>query len=194
MKKVIGIIRCKENLVNLEILHELLKLKNDIDITMLEIDIDDIEEASSLDLGLDIIVDVDIVLDEKEQDLCLAKKIRLINNLEDNDLLVVNADNTYTIKLSSSSEKPIIMTYGLNGKSSITISSLNFDDNRTKFNLCLQRMLTTVNGVDIEQFEYPIEMGLMTMDSLYTIIAFISTSLYFGVDIEDIAKTLFNVN
>ncbi len=215
MKKVIGIMRCKKKIANSNILYSLLKRagysvevisyedinkeyieksKENADVLILEIDIDDIEKISKIEFNLDVIIDADMTLDKHEQEECLLKKTKLIETLKQNGLLVVNADNTNTIRLSSVSDKPIVMTYGLNGKSSVTLSSLDFDGDRTKFNLCLQRKLTTIYGSEIEQFEYPVETNLMDMEGLYTVIAFISTSLYLGVDIEDIAKNLFNIN
>lgn len=202
MKKIIGIIDNKEKKLSSYVLSQVFKkadyvvktisacdkdienvtdFEDGTDIILLEIDLEDLGKLSKSHIDIDILIDLDIGSNQNKENL--------IHRLKKDSLLVVNADDGESIKLASVSDKPIVMTYGLNGKSSITFSSLTFDD-KTNFNLCLQRRIKTIYDTEIPQFEYPLEMSLINMDKLCSVIALISACIYLGVDIKIIADTL----
>jgi len=60
----------------------------------------------------------------------------------------------------------------------------------TSFNYCLQRGITTLSGVEIEVFEYPITSNLLGNHNIYNALSAISTCLLLDVPIEKIAKAI----
>lgn len=217
MKKIIGVIGCKNREVTSQILKEVLKcagkkvkiiksrddtgvylniktktdLEKETEIIILEINSSNIRQVYNRKLDLDIIIDTDIsrYIDNKHIEDYISNKLLLINNLNKNSLLIINSDDKDSIKLSSKNKNVIVMTYGLNSKSSVTTSSINFDDN-IKFNLCLQRKLNTLHNNYIEEFEHPILTNLISVESLYSTLAAISALLYLDIDIYLIAESI----
>ena len=196
MEKIIGIIGCKEKKLTSYMLGEVLKYggyleKNDVKI--LEINLEEVKDISKLAKKLDIIIDIDMTLDRsrKNRQVYLDNKVKLINNLAKDSLLIINSDDKESINHSRENKKCIVMTYGLNAKSSITTSSIDFDDN-IKFNLCLQRKLNTLENNHIEQFEHPISTNLKEIENLYSTLAAICALLYLDIDINLIAKSISN--
>lgn len=210
MKKIIGIVGNQEKKVASYVLGEVLKsagkrvrilqlehkslkdikdLRKNLDIMILELSIDNLNLINESKLDLDILIDIDMSLDNNKRKGQILKKSKLIGNLKENSLLVINADNSDCVKISSVSQNPVVMTYGLNKKSSVTISSLDINYN-TRFNFCLQREIKTISDKVVEQFEYPIEIKSINIEKIYSIIALISASLYMDIDIERLSKIL----
>lgn len=215
MKRIIGVLGCKEKEVTSHILYEVLnyagekveiiKSTKDIDkylnikskskseletgITILEINSCNIKQIYNNRLNLDIIIDIDMDRDKKDTEEYIFNKIELMTNLKKDSLLIINSDDKDSIKLISKNKDSIVITYGLNSKSSVTTSSIDFDDS-IKFNLCLQRKLNTLHNNYIEEFEYPILTNLISVESLYSTLAAISALLYLDIDIDLIADTI----
>lgn len=216
MEKIIGVMGCKEKKVisqtlkralnytgenvkivksSMDIEKYLKKLKAEIEkesvITILEINSSNIEEIYNSKLNLDIIIDIDMQKDKdkKDREEDILNKIKLINNLKKDSLMIINSDDRDSIKLSSTNKDSIVITYGLNSKSSVTTSSIDFDDN-IKFNLCLQRKLNTLGNNYIEEFEHPILTNLISVEGLYSMLAAISALLYLDIGIDLIAETI----
>lgn len=181
MGKTIGIIGRKDKKISLDILSRVFKNKAYL-VKVLSYD-----DKGFDHINMDVLIDLDINLAKEEK--YLEDKMKLISSLKKDTLLIINADDSQGVRLASVSDQPIVMTYGLSGKNSLTISSLDFN-HRTNFNLCLQRRLKTARNIEILQFEHPIEMNLINMDQLYGVIATISACIYFDIDIEKIERTL----
>lgn len=221
MEKIIGIIGCKEKKLTSYILSEVLKSSGyktriissskvidkyinskerveenkEKDIKILEMNLEKIKNTLNVSKNLDIIIDIDMTLDRCKinRERYLSNKIKLINNLKKDSLLIINSDDKDSVKHTSENNKCLVMTYGLNARSSITTSSIDFD-NSIKFNLCLQRKLHTLKNKNIEQFEYPISTNLIEMENLYSTLAAICASLYLDVDITLISETISKLN
>lgn len=210
MKKIIGIVTSQEKRVASYVLGEVLKrvgknvsvlevdnenfqnindIREDIDILILEINLDKIGLINKANLDLDILIDNDMTLDEYKRKEQIPKKTKLISNLKENSTLIINADNNDCVKISSASQKPLVITYGLNKKSSVTISSLDTNYN-SRFNFCLQREIKTISEKKVKQFEYPIEVRTINIENIYSIIALISASIYMDIEIERLSKIL----
>ena len=161
----------------------------DRNILIITISKEDIKTIIDLNVELNIIVDASMALDGNREDKFWNDKIKLVKRLNKNNLLIINTDDEYSTKLAYENQKAIVMTYGLNGRSSLTASSLDLDSN-IKFHLCLQRSVETFCNSYVDPFEYPIEVNLTGMDNLYSTFAAISLALHFNIDLETIIKTL----
>lgn len=121
-------------------------------------------------------------------DYVKTKKM-LFDSLGRNKLAIINIDDDNGVKLIEGNNKVIALTYGLNSKASITASSMIID-NRIKFNYCLQRGLTTIQGLEIEPLEFPVDINLIGKHNVYNILAAVAVALYFGIEIEIIQRSL----
>lgn len=212
MKKIIGILGNREKKVTSYIISEVLKRKgyvvrvmscedeklkktlkskDDIDVLIIEIDLDNIEKFSKCNFHVDMIIDVDMTLDKYKEEKHLVSKLKLIETLKGNKLLIMNTDNKDFLKISLKYKGLLVITYGMNAKSSVTASSLDFED-KTFFNLCLQTNIKTIYDTQIEPFEYPMEMNFIGIENLYVTLASISALLYFDISLDIIAQTLMN--
>lgn len=214
MKKVIGIIgskeksivsaiissifqneECSSKIISSEDLRkqEFVNKKNiekaeDVDVLIIEIDKSNIKTIIKSEIELDIIVEIDMTLDKYRKDDYFNDKVKLVKDLKQHKLLIVNTDDENSIKLSYENQQIIVLAYGLNGRSSLTASSLDLD-NKIKFNLCLQRTIKTLFNSYVEPFEYPMEVNLVGVDNLYCVFAAVSVALYFNIELETIIKT-----
>lgn len=160
------------------------------EILIIEINKTSIRAMKESSIELDIIVDIDMTLDQSREYDYFNDKIKLVQTLKKNKLLIINTDYKHSMKLAYENQKVIIMTYGLNGRSSLTASSVSSDfDPKTKFNLCLQRTVETFYNTHLEPFEHPIEVNLIGMDNLYCVFAAIAVALHFNIDLQTIEKT-----
>lgn len=76
--------------------------------------------------------------------------------LTEKDILLLNSDNQYDLndfKLFNTR----IITYGLNLKACITVSSIQ-DGERKSVQVCVQRGIPTVSGKIVEEQEFPIKI------------------------------------
>lgn len=162
-----------------------IKIVESVNIIIINISKRDIEIIINLGIELDVIVDVSVALELCKEYDYFYDKVRLVKKLKPKKLLIINTDDESSIKLAYANQEVVIMTYGLNGRSSLTASSLELDSN-IKLNLCLQRTMETVCNNYIEPFEYPIEVDLTGMCNLYCTFAIMSVALYFNIELETI--------
>ncbi|MTI65133.1 MAG: UDP-N-acetylmuramoyl-L-alanyl-D-glutamate--2,6-diaminopimelate ligase [Firmicutes bacterium] len=116
-------------------------------------------------------------------------KKTLFDSLNRNKLAIINIDDKNGIELIKNNDKALVITYGLNKKASITASTLQ-SNNNISFNLCIQRGITTYNGIEIEPFEFKLYLNLLGKHNIYNTLAAVSAALYFGIDIDIIRKSL----
>ncbi len=119
----------------------------------------------------------------------IQSKKRLFDSLQEGSLALINIDDQNCIKLLEGNKHMVVITYGLNEKASVTASSIDTDAT-SFFNYCLQRGLTTVSGVDIEPFEYPLQLNLFGTHNVYNALAAVTCCLLLDVPMENIAKLL----
>ncbi|GAB6086819.1 Mur ligase family protein [Alkaliphilus crotonatoxidans] len=119
----------------------------------------------------------------------VASKKKLFDQLSSGSYAVINIDDENSLKLLENNQRAVVLTYGLNKKSTITASSID-GDGAIFFNYCLQRGISTLSGVVIDPFEYPIELRLIGDHNVYNALAAISCCLLLDLDIEKIAKAI----
>ena len=103
----------------------------------------------------------------KKQDY---KKELLTNQFKDCRYYILNSDDENWTLLPLGTLNGIVITYGLNSKATLTISSYNINQN-THANICLQREITSLWGDRIEPFEFTVEIGSNNKDNIYPVLA-----------------------
>ncbi|MCC5910956.1 MAG: UDP-N-acetylmuramyl-tripeptide synthetase [Clostridiaceae bacterium] len=121
----------------------------------------------------------------------IASKKKLFANLASGKFAIMNLDDENALKLLDNNKPIVVITYGLRARSTITASSIDTDFN-TSFTYCLQRGITTLSGVEIEAFEYPINLNLLGKHNIYNTLAAVTCGLLLDVPIQRLAKSLRN--
>lgn len=98
---------------------------------------------------------------------------------------IINSDDENWTSLGLEDIEGIVVTYGFNLKSTITLSSYNIDST-TKANICLQRDLITIGGKKIEPFEFTLEIDCKMKDNIYPLIGVSALLLILGYKDENI--------
>ncbi|WP_432408606.1 hypothetical protein [Wukongibacter sp. M2B1] len=130
---------------------------------------------------------------EKESNHDIEKKKIIIENLKRNGIIMINNDNKGIYKYFDSLKDKIIVTYGLNAKSTITASSLYINEN-ISFNCCIQRGLTTSNGNEIEQMEFPIKIRQCDGFNISYFLSAIGLALIYEIPVTKIQKTMYELD
>lgn len=117
-----------------------------------------------------------------------SKKL-LFNSLSPGKIALINHDDKYGFKMLEGNNEILVITYGLSSKSTVTASSIDTDF-ITSFTYCLQRGITTVSGIEVEPFEYPIKSNLLGEHNIYNTLCAISTCLLLDINIENISNAI----
>lgn len=129
---------------------EFLKILNDdIEYIIIEISREDLIQKRLEKIKFDILVQTEF---EKENEELISEVQRLICSLREDGYIIFNSDSIQKINFQCSSI--YVITYGLNGKTTVTASSI---DNRDSlcFSYCLQRSIFNIAGEVIHPFEKP---------------------------------------
>lgn len=130
--------------------YEFLKILNDdIDYIIIEISREEIMQKKLEKIKFDMLVQTEF---EEENEELISEVQKLICSLREDGYIVFNSDSIQKINFQCSSI--YVITYGLNGKTTVTASSI---DNRDSlcFSYCLQRSIFTITGEVIHPFERP---------------------------------------
>ncbi|WP_054870671.1 Mur ligase family protein [Caloranaerobacter sp. TR13] len=182
-----------------ELIHNVLNkmTKNGVQVVIVEVSSDTLDYNKIYDLKFDIAVHTSI---ENEYSGCFRKsedsfKIqkKLFYELDKDKIAIINIDDSDALKLIEGNNKALVVTYGLNNKASLTASSISIKDCINLF-VCLQRSLTTVQGLDIDTFEFPVTLKLLGEHNIYNALASIAVALCLNVSIETIKKSLILFN
>lgn len=103
----------------------------------------------------------------------------IIDGLKKCDYFILNLDDENCLTLPTNILKGIIITYGFNNKSTLTISSCDMNPN-IKANLCLQRDLKSLTDEKIEPFEFSMEIETSNREHIYPALAAAILSLVLG--------------
>jgi len=168
-------------------------VKENVQVAIMEVSSHGLKLERVYGLDFDIAIHTNIGYDHMDfhktkTDYIKSKKM-LFDSLKKNGISIINLDDREGLKLIEGNTNTLVVTYGLNPKSSITASSLKLQD-KTEFNLYIQRGLTAINGVEIEPMEIPISLKLIGRHNIYNSLAAISAALCFGVQPFDIAQSL----
>lgn len=95
------------------------------------------------------------------------------------DYCILNSDEDNWTHLLSKSTEGIVITYGFNSKSTLTISSYNINQ-MISANLCLQREIYPIDGEKLEPHEFYMEINSSNKDDIYPGLAAATFNLILG--------------
>ena len=111
-------------------------------------------------------------------------KALLFRGLTEGDFAVINADDEYAQRfLSVIPEGVKKYTYGIKKDADVIAKEIHFSLNGAEFTLCLKR----------EGEEYPVNLHMNGMFSVYNVLASVTASIAMGIDIKTALKALENV-
>ncbi|WP_129600042.1 Mur ligase family protein [Anaerophilus nitritogenes] len=166
------------------LLDEMIKRK--VDILIVEMDCNGLYEFCQ-DFYLDTIIYTYINENYTQEDLKIHKMI--LNRLNENSIIIWNADDQKNIKILEHAKNKMMITYGFCSKATITASSIG-EASFIKFCCCIQRGLTTDDHIEIDPMEFPVEIRMLDRNHIYSILAIITGVLMYGILPEYICKYL----
>jgi UDP-N-acetylmuramoyl-L-alanyl-D-glutamate--2,6-diaminopimelate ligase len=120
----------------------------------------------------------------------LNTKRRLFNMLPVGTAAVINTDDPYGVELIKENVRPLIITYGLGAKSSITASSIDISSLGTTYTCCVQRSFTNMLGNDVEPQEIPLKLKVPGKHNIYNSLAATAVALLYGIEPQVIHRAL----
>lgn len=169
--------------------------KENVQVVVMEVSSHALESYRVHSIEFDIAVHTNIERDHlnhhKTMENYILSKKRLFDYLPSGKIGVINLDDEHGLKLLDNNEEILVITYGLNTKSTITASSIDLDFN-VAFTYCLQRGLTTLSGLEIEPFEYPISTNLLGKHNMYNSLAAITCCLLLDIPIKNVSESIKN--
>lgn len=144
-------------------------------IFLMNIEADNISAIKEIGIKFDIIIHTFL-----EVEACVSHSFNHV--LESSKYIIINSDEKNWSDLLKDIIKPIVITYGLNNKASVNLSSYNIHD-ITEANIYLQRKIQTIHNNLVEPFELSIRINTKDKLDIYLIIAVILCSLVIENDI-----------
>lgn len=141
-------------------------LSREIEYVIIEISREDILEKHLEKIKLDILIQT--ALEEETEEL-IEKIQRIIGSTKENGYLIFNSDSIQKINFYCENVYPI--TYGLNGKTTVTASSIE-DRQGLHFSYCLQRGIFTIDNSIVQPFEKPVSVEGNPEDVYYYLAAY----------------------
>jgi len=183
----------KEGIVGYEDIEKMFDDEADLDYVIL----DDLKTKCLNDFivkyRIDTVIDDGIVEKEIENSHIINKKRTMLNNLKRNGIIIINNDNKALSNYFNSLKDKVIISYGLNAKSTITASSLDINE-EVSFNCCIQRGLTTSNKNEIEQMEFPIKLRYYNNFEISYYLSAIGLALIYEIPVAKIQETIYKLN
>jgi len=141
------------------------------------------------DIGIHTNIDQDHMNFHKTKTDYIKSKKKLFDSLSPGKIALINHDDKNGLKMLEGNNEILVISYGLSSKSTVTASSID-TDLLTSFNYCLQRGITTLSGVEIDPFEYPIVSNLLGNHNIYNSLSAISACLLLDAPIDKIVKAI----
>ncbi|MDK2815185.1 MAG: hypothetical protein PWP18_1098 [Thermoanaerobacter sp.] len=105
-------------------------------------------------------------------------------------IIITNGDDELSNKLFAKGINSTLITCGLNPKSSITASSISYEEEGYEFNYCVQRAFFNLKGKLIEPLEIPVEIKVSEQYNIYDSLFVITVLLILGNEIKDIQNVV----
>ncbi len=159
--------------------------KNNTDILLLKINIDDVEKFLLNDIHFDIMIYPGNLQDSPNEGNTAAGEgmERVFLLLADKGIAIVNVDDTALIKMLKGMKHNVI-TYGFNNKASVTTSSVGDVFLKDSFICCLQKTISARNGALMEPQEYKLKLDSQEIDT-HDVLAAASFAIVNGVDLNN---------
>jgi len=143
-----------------------------------------VEELEDQNKRVDILIVSNISNDEYFQ------KLKNYIYTFPSSVIIINADDEKSNKLFARGINSTLITCGLNPKSSITASSILYEDGGYGFNYCVQRSSFNLKGRLIEPLEIPVEIKVPGQYNIYNSLFVITVLLILGYEIKDIQNVV----
>ncbi len=168
-------------------------VEEDIKIVVMEVSSHGLKHERVHGIKFDIAIHTNIEEDHfnfhKTIDDYINSKKKLFDNLHTGKIALINHDDKYAMNMLKDNSNILVITYGLSSKSTVNASSI--DTGLTScFNYCLQRGITTLSGMEIELFEYPIVSNLLGNHNIYNALSAVTTCLLLDIPISCIASAM----
>lgn len=132
---------------------------------IIEISREDILENRLERIKFDILIQTSL---EKESLELIEEIQNLIKNVKEKGYIIFNSDSIQ--KINFQCDNIYAVTYGLNGKTTVTASSID-DIDGLSFSYCLQRAVFTVFDTIVQPFEKPVKLNGKYSDIYYYLAA-----------------------
>ncbi|MCX7884778.1 MAG: Mur ligase family protein [Caloramator sp.] len=136
-------------------------LYNNPEYIIIEISREDILEKRLDKIKFDILIQTSL---EYESPQLIDEIQNLIKNIKEKGYIIFNSDSIQKIDFKCDNIYPV--TYGLNGKTTVTASSID-DIDGFSFSYCLQRAIFTLSNTIIQPFEKPVKFNGDSKDIYY---------------------------
>jgi len=144
----------------------------------------EVKELDKNDKSCDILI-ISNIYDKEEFD----KIYKYIFHNEINNV-IINGDDELTNKIFVNNLNFNVITCGFNSKSSVTASSVIYNEGSYRFNYCIQRSFKDYKGNLIEPMEIPIEINMYGQYNIYNSLFVITVLILMGKSIDDIHNYL----
>ena len=114
-----------------------------------------------------------------------------LNFANEKAVIIISADDTELYKYLLGS-KANVLTYGFNGKASVTASSILENMDKKYVQICIQRSFKTSNGRIIDIQEIPVTCSIKSDSQILNEIAAITAALYLGINPKTISLCSFS--
>lgn len=129
---------------------------------------------------------------KNKEDIIEQKKV-MFDCLKRNGISIIYNDNDVLLSHFNSLKNKIVITYGLNAKSTITASSIDSNE-YISFICCIQRGITTSNGNEIEPMEFLIKSKTHGVFNVTHFLSAVGAALIYEVPIDNIKDTIYKFN
>lgn len=158
--------------------------KNNVDILLLKIDINDVEKFLSNDMHFDVMIYTGKPDDAAGDGIDVRpegmEKVFLL--LADKGIAIVNVDDGELLNMLQGMKQNVV-TYGFNNKASVTTSSIGDILFKDGFICCLQKTISAKNGAVMEPQEYKLNIDSGEVDT-HNVLAAASFAIVNGIDLN----------
>lgn len=141
-------------------------LYNEVEYAIIEISREDLLEGNINKIKFDIVIQTSI---DEESETIISQIQGILSNLKEGGYFIFNSDSIQKINFKCDKIYPI--TYGLNGRTTVTSSSIN-DMEGLCFSYCLQRAIFTLPGTLVQPCEIPLQVEGIHDDVGYYLAAY----------------------
>lgn len=127
-------------------------LYSEVDYAIIEISREDLLEGNINKIKFDIVIQTSL---EEESEEVITQIQRILSNIKEGGYFIFNSDSIQKINFKCDKIYPV--TYGLNGRTTVTASSID-DIEGLAFSYCLQRAIVTLSQNLVQPCEIPIQV------------------------------------
>lgn len=138
----------------------------EVDYVIIEISREDLLEGNIDKIKFDIIIQTSL---DEESDAIVEQIQNMLSNIKEGGYFIFNSDSIQKINFKCDNIYPI--TYGLNGRTTVTASSID-DMEGLCFSYCLQRAIFTLSQTLVQPCEIPIRVEGINDDVGYYLAAY----------------------